>query len=67
MATFVKTDEMLAPKGLSMTISPLGSVCAVLLATHSSLVTRLLFTNPSSPGAQEYNLFTALIGRAAAR
>ena len=40
MALLGKMDQILAPKGVSMTIAPLGAVCAVLLAT------------PSSPGAR---------------
>lgn len=40
MAVFGKIDQILVPKGLSMTIAPLGAVTAVLLTT------------PSSPGAR---------------
>lgn len=40
MAILGKIDQILAPKGISMTIAPLGAVCAVLFAT------------PSSPGAR---------------
>lgn len=40
MALLGKMDQILAPKGVSMTIAPLGAVCAVLFAT------------PSSPGAR---------------
>ncbi|KAA8542385.1 hypothetical protein F0562_023479 [Nyssa sinensis] len=53
MATLGKMDQMLAPKGISMTIAPLGAVCAVLFAT------------PSTPGARKYNMFMAQIGCAA--
>ncbi|KAL2492769.1 Integral membrane HPP family protein [Abeliophyllum distichum] len=53
MAILGKIDQMLAPKGISMTIAPLGAVCAVLFAT------------PSSPGARKYNMFMAQIGCAA--
>ncbi|CAN4088153.1 unnamed protein product [Withania somnifera] len=53
MAMLGKIDQILAPKGISMTIAPLGAVCAVLLAT------------PSSPGARKYNMFMAQIGCAA--
>ncbi|XP_060204701.1 uncharacterized protein LOC132632680 [Lycium barbarum] len=53
MAMLGKIDQILAPKGLSMTIAPLGAVCAVLFAT------------PSSPGARKYNMFMAQIGCAA--
>ncbi|GMN45706.1 hypothetical protein TIFTF001_014895 [Ficus carica] len=53
MALLGKMDQILAPKGVSMTIAPLGAVCAVLFAT------------PSSPGARKYNLFMAQIGCAA--
>ncbi|KAL6181577.1 hypothetical protein ACLB2K_048230 [Fragaria x ananassa] len=42
MAILGRIDEMLTPKGVSMTIAPLGAVCAVLFAT------------PTSPGAREY-------------
>lgn len=40
MAILGKIDQILAPKGISMTVAPLGAVCAVLFAT------------PSSPGAR---------------
>ncbi|KAK4362439.1 hypothetical protein RND71_017680 [Anisodus tanguticus] len=53
MAMLGKIDQILAPKGISMTIAPLGAVCAVLFAT------------PSSPGARKYNMFMAQIGCAA--
>ncbi|XP_024031969.1 uncharacterized protein LOC21393410 isoform X1 [Morus notabilis] len=53
MALLGKMDQILAPKGVSMTIAPLGAVCAVLFAT------------PSSPGAKKYNMFMAQIGCAA--
>ncbi|CAA0836075.1 Integral membrane HPP family protein [Striga hermonthica] len=53
MAILGKIDQILAPKGISMTIAPLGAVCAVL------------FTAPSSPGARKYNMFMAQIGCAA--
>lgn len=53
MAVLGKIDQILAPKGISMTIAPLGAVCAVLFAT------------PSSPGARKYNMFMAQIGCAA--
>ncbi|KAL3845992.1 hypothetical protein ACJIZ3_003395 [Penstemon smallii] len=53
MAILGKVDQILAPKGIAMTIAPLGAVCAVLFAT------------PSSPGARKYNMFVAQIGCAA--
>ncbi|KAF8037233.1 hypothetical protein BT93_B0214 [Corymbia citriodora subsp. variegata] len=53
MAIFGKMDQILASKGISMTIAPLGAVCAVL------------FTAPSSPAARKYNMFVAQIGCAA--
>ncbi|CAI9757511.1 unnamed protein product [Fraxinus pennsylvanica] len=53
MAILGKIDQILVPKGISMTIAPLGAVCAVLYAT------------PSSPGARKYNMFVAQIGCAA--
>ncbi|XP_050377754.1 uncharacterized protein LOC126794991 [Argentina anserina] len=53
MAILGRIDEMLTPKGVSMTIAPLGAVCAVLFAT------------PTSPGARKYNMFMAQIGCAA--
>ncbi|KAK6128194.1 hypothetical protein DH2020_038063 [Rehmannia glutinosa] len=53
MAILGKIDQILAPKGISMTIAPLGAVCAVLFAT------------PASPGARKYNMFVAQIGCAA--
>ncbi|KAF5734717.1 hypothetical protein HS088_TW15G00209 [Tripterygium wilfordii] len=53
MAALGKMDQMLAPKGVSMTIAPFGAVCAVL------------FSAPSSPAARKYNMFMAQIGCAA--
>ncbi|XP_017217448.2 uncharacterized protein LOC108195021 [Daucus carota subsp. sativus] len=53
MAALAKIDQVLASKGLFITIAPLGAVCAVLFAT------------PSSPGARKYNMFMAQIGCAA--
>ncbi|KAL3655309.1 hypothetical protein CASFOL_001095 [Castilleja foliolosa] len=53
MAILGKIDQILVPKGISMTIAPLGAVCAVLFAT------------PASPGARKYNVFVAQIGCAA--
>jgi CBS-domain-containing membrane protein len=53
MALLGKMDQLLAAKGLSMTIAPLGAVCAVL------------FTTPSSPAARKYNMFMSQIGCAA--
>ncbi|OMO96113.1 hypothetical protein CCACVL1_05069 [Corchorus capsularis] len=41
MAILGKVDQILVPKGISMTIAPLGAVSAVLFAT------------PSSPGARD--------------
>lgn len=40
MAVLGRMDQMLASRGLSITIAPLGAVCAVL------------FTAPSSPAAK---------------
>ncbi|KAD6119351.1 hypothetical protein E3N88_10622 [Mikania micrantha] len=53
MAVLGKMDQALAKKGVSMTIAPLGAVCAVLFAT------------PSTPGARKYNMFMAQMGCAA--
>ncbi|XP_068640905.1 uncharacterized protein [Aristolochia californica] len=53
MAVLGKLDQILATKGVFMTIAPLGAVSAVLFAT------------PGSPGAQKYNMFVAQIGCAA--
>ncbi|KAL7115127.1 hypothetical protein ACP275_04G165100 [Erythranthe tilingii] len=53
MAILGRIDQILAPKGISMTIAPMGAVCAVLFAT------------PASPGARKYNMFLAQIGCAA--
>ncbi|GMI64795.1 hypothetical protein HRI_000148800 [Hibiscus trionum] len=53
MAILGKMDQVLAPKGISMTIAPLGAVSAVLFAA------------PSSPAARKYNMFMAQIGCAA--
>lgn len=41
MAILGKMDQILAPKGISMTIAPLGAVCAVLFATPSSPAARV--------------------------
>ncbi|GMJ02387.1 hypothetical protein HRI_003907900 [Hibiscus trionum] len=53
MAVLGKVDQILAAKGISITIAPLGAVCAVL------------FASPSSPAARKYNMFMAQIGCAA--
>jgi len=53
MAVLAKMDQMLATKGVSITIAPFGAVCAVLFAA------------PSSPAARKYNMFLAQIGCAA--
>lgn len=53
MAILGKMDQILAPRGISLTVAPLGAVCAVL------------FTTPSSPAARKYNMFMAQIGCAA--
>ncbi|KDP31202.1 hypothetical protein JCGZ_11578 [Jatropha curcas] len=53
MAILGKMDQILAPKGISMTVAPLGAVCTVL------------FANPSAPAARKYNVFMAQIGCAA--
>ncbi|KAK6920812.1 hypothetical protein RJ641_014490, partial [Dillenia turbinata] len=42
MAMLGKIDQNLAPKGISITIAPLGAVCAVLFATPSSPAARVL-------------------------
>lgn len=41
MAILGRVDQILAPKGVSMTIAPLGAVCAVLFATPSSPAARV--------------------------
>ncbi|XP_010242340.1 PREDICTED: uncharacterized protein LOC104586723 [Nelumbo nucifera] len=53
MALLGKIDQLLAPRGISMTIAPFGAVCAVL------------FASPSAPAARKYNMFMAQIGCAA--
>lgn len=53
MALLGRLDQMVAHRGLSFTIAPLGAVCAVL------------FTAPNSPAARKYNMFMAQIGCAA--
>ncbi|XP_006650416.1 uncharacterized protein LOC102714440 [Oryza brachyantha] len=53
MAVLGRMDQMMAYKGVSLTIAPLGAVCAVL------------FTAPGSPAAKKYNMFVAQIGCAA--
>ncbi|XP_039000422.1 transmembrane protein DDB_G0273707/DDB_G0273361-like [Hibiscus syriacus] len=56
MAILGKMDQILAPKGVSMTIAPFGAVCAVLFASPSS---------PAGIVVQKYNMFMAQIGCAA--
>ncbi|KAG6493445.1 uncharacterized protein LOC122002081 [Zingiber officinale] len=53
MALLGRMDQVVASRGLSITIAPLGAVCAVL------------FTTPNAPGAHKYNMFVAQIGCAA--
>ncbi|KAL6637120.1 hypothetical protein ACP70R_024692 [Stipagrostis hirtigluma subsp. patula] len=53
MAVLGKMDQVVAFKGVSMTIAPLGAVCCVL------------FCAPDSPAAKKYNMFVAQIGCAA--
>ncbi|EER91068.1 hypothetical protein BDA96_01G140500 [Sorghum bicolor] len=53
MAVLGKMDQMVAFKGVSLTIAPLGAVCCVL------------FSAPGSPAAKKYNMFVAQIGCAA--
>ncbi|KAK3146452.1 hypothetical protein QOZ80_3BG0266430 [Eleusine coracana subsp. coracana] len=53
MAVLGKLDQMLAFKGVTLTIAPLGAVCCVL------------FSAPDSPAAKKYNMFIAQIGCAA--
>ncbi|THG05599.1 hypothetical protein TEA_022140 [Camellia sinensis var. sinensis] len=53
MAVLGKMDQMLARKGVSMTIAPFGAVCAVLFATPSSPAARV--TLPPSPASYSDN------------
>uniref|UniRef100_M4EY88 HPP transmembrane region domain-containing protein n=1 Tax=Brassica campestris TaxID=3711 RepID=M4EY88_BRACM len=53
MAIMGSIDQMLNPKGISMSVAPLGAVSAIL------------FTTPSVPAARKYNIFVAQIGCAA--
>ncbi|KAK6924957.1 hypothetical protein RJ641_009283, partial [Dillenia turbinata] len=53
MAILGKIDQILAPKGISITIASLGAVSAVLFAA------------PSSPAARKYNMFMSQVGCAA--
>jgi CBS-domain-containing membrane protein len=53
MAILGKLDQLLTPKGLSITVAPLGAVSAILLAT------------PQAPSARKYNMLMAQIGCAA--
>lgn len=53
MAIMGRIDQMLNPKGISMSVAPLGAVSAIL------------FTTPSAPAARKYNIFMAQIGCAA--
>lgn len=48
MAILGRIDEMLRPKGISMTIAPLGAVCAVLFATPTSPGARVRLVSASS-------------------
>ncbi|KAG6410298.1 hypothetical protein SASPL_128356 [Salvia splendens] len=43
MALLGKIDQILAPKGVSITIAPLGAVCAVLFATPASPGARVIY------------------------
>ncbi|VVB17792.1 unnamed protein product [Arabis nemorensis] len=53
MAILGRMDQMLSPKGISLSVAPLGAVSAIL------------FTTPSAPAARKYNMFLAQIGCAA--
>ncbi|CAH8392817.1 unnamed protein product [Eruca vesicaria subsp. sativa] len=53
MAILGRIDQMLSPKGISMSVASLGAVSAIL------------FTTPSAPTARKYNMFLAQIGCAA--
>ncbi|CAH2043801.1 unnamed protein product [Thlaspi arvense] len=53
MAIMGRMDQILSPKGIAMSVAPLGAVCAIL------------FTTPSAPAARKYNMFLAQIGCAA--
>lgn len=53
MALLARMDHIVASKGVSFTIAPLGAVCAVLLAA------------PTSPAAKKENMFLAQITCAA--
>ena len=55
MAILGKIDQILAPKGISMTIAPLGAVCAVLFATPSAPGARVLSSSRS------VNIFTNFV------
>nr|AFK42191.1 unknown [Lotus japonicus] len=50
MAMLGKLDQLLAPKGLSITTAPLGAVSALLFAT------------PNAPSARKYSIFMSQIG-----
>ncbi|KAJ4890387.1 Integral membrane HPP family protein [Raphanus sativus] len=53
MAILGRIDHILNPKGISISVAPLGAVSAIL------------FTTPSAPAARKYNIFMAQIGCAA--
>ncbi|KAJ0231349.1 Uncharacterized protein HA466_0300090 [Hirschfeldia incana] len=53
MAIMGRMDQILSPKGITMSVAPLGAVCAIL------------FTSPSAPAARKYNIFLAQIACAA--
>ncbi|CAN7024593.1 hypothetical protein Bca4012_041374 [Brassica carinata] len=53
MAILGRIDQILSPKGISMSVAPLGAVSAIL------------FITPSAPAARKYNMFLAQIGCAA--
>lgn len=57
MAIFEKMDQILAPKGISMTIAPLGAVCAVLFTAPSSSAARVLH----SPSFLPFRLFASVL------
>ena len=42
MAIMGRMDQMLSPKGITMSVAPLGAVCAILFTTPSAPAARVI-------------------------
>ena len=42
MAILGRMDQMLSPKGITMSVAPLGAVCAILFTTPSAPAARVI-------------------------